>query len=304
MPDRVAGHAGRVFEIQRFSIHDGPGIRTTVFLQGCPLRCRWCHNPEGQAAGPLLSYQATKCVACGECARACPRHGHLMLNNRHALDRRVCAVCGRCAAVCPSGALELVGRQVTVGQVLEELQRDRVFYEQSAGGVTFTGGEPLAQPEFLLELLQGCRDLGLHTAVDTSGYVPWTVFETIAPLVDVFLYDLKLMDEAGHREWTGVSNAEILSNLEQLSEKGARIIVRIPVIPGVNDGEENMHAAGRFMAALPVRPRVELLPYHNIAETKYAGLGKNYPLPELSAPAPAKMQEFKRLLMGYGLKVL
>ncbi len=219
------------------------------------------------------------------------------------IDRALCKVSGDCAVACPAEALEVVGRKMTAGQVLTEIERDRVFYEQSGGGVTFTGGEPLAQPHFLLRLVSGCRERGLHSAVETSGYAPWSVLDEIRPLVDLFLYDLKLMEDARHIRWTGVSNADILSNLQRLSQAGQKMIVRIPVIQGINDDEENLRALGEFLASLPNIPPVELLPYHNIAAAKYTGLGREYTLADGQPPAQEQMQMISTLLKGYGLQV-
>ncbi len=294
---------GILFDIRRYSIHDGPGIRTAVFFKGCPLQCAWCHNPEGISFTPELIFRRARCVLCDDCLDVCPNQAIRRQDDAILVDRSICKASGNCAVACPAEALEIVGREMTVEQVLAEIERDRTFYEQSGGGVTFTGGEPLAQPRFLLDLLSACRTRGLHTALDTSGYAPWPVLDEIRPFVDLFLYDLKLMDDTRHREWADVSNVDILSNLRRLAELGHEILIRIPVIPGINDDEENLRAAGSFLATLSQVPHVELLAYHNIAEGKYAGLGWKYALPEIHSPTPERLEEIRFFLRGYALNI-
>ncbi len=294
---------GTVFDIRKYSIHDGPGIRTTVFFKGCPLECRWCHNPEGRSHQPELIFRPARCILCDDCLQVCPHDAVSRVGDVILVDRARCQVSGECAVVCNAEALQVVGRVMTVQQVVAELEHDTIFYEQSGGGVTFGGGEPLAQPRFLRELLVACRSRSLHTAVDTTGFTPWKVLDEIRQNVDLFLYDLKLFDETRHRKWTGVSNATILTNLRKLSELGHKIIIRIPIIPGINDDEENLRQTGSFLSSLPNVPPVELLPYHNIAEGKYAGMGMNYELTGIHAPAQGQMQTVIALLTGYGLTV-
>ncbi|MCS7216688.1 MAG: glycyl-radical enzyme activating protein [Candidatus Bipolaricaulota bacterium] len=285
---------GIVFDIQRFSLHDGPGIRTTVFLKGCPLRCLWCHNPEGLSPKPELMFFDYKCLGCGTCARVCPEGALAQgAGAKPRLAREKCAGCGRCAEACPSGAWRLVGRTITVEELLSLLERDALLYDRSQGGVTFSGGEPLFQPDFLHAALAACKERRIHTAVDTSGYAPWDVFERIAPLTDLFLFDLKPMDEEAHRRYTGVSNRLIHANLRRLAELGRPVRVRVPLIPGITDTEENLQALLALLGEVQGRILgVELLPYHDVAE-KYQRLGKSYGMPSLSRPSEARLAELR-----------
>lgn len=307
----ILGASGRIFDIQRFSIHDGPGIRTTVFLKGCPLRCLWCHNPEGISPEPELMFFEYKCLGCGTCFRACPV-GALTPSsagekNVPRLDRERCTGCGQCAEACPGEAWRLVGRMISVEELLTFLERDRLLYERSGGGATFSGGEPLDQPDFLRAALWECRRLGIPTALDTSGFAPPETFREIAPLVDLFLYDLKLLDPVEHQRFAGVPNTWILRNLLWLVEsgRGKDVIVRIPVVPTLTDTEHNLRALSRFLADLQghggVR-EIHLLPYHDVAE-KYARLGKPYPMPPLAGPSGAALSALRERLASAGLCV-
>jgi pyruvate formate lyase activating enzyme len=294
---------GIVFDIRRYSIHDGPGIRTAVFFKGCPLACRWCHNPEGRSFKPELILRSKRCILCDDCLGVCPNQAVTRKNDMIQIDRRRCMLSGECAKACIPQALQVVGRAISIEEALGEIERDQVFYEQSGGGVTFTGGEPFAQPNYLFELVTACRERGIHAAVDTCGYAPWPVIKPFLPLVDTFLYDLKLMDEERHREWTGVSNLDILSNLGRLAEAGKDLVVRIPVIPSVNDDPENLRTAGAFLASLAHKPAVELLSYHDIAAGKYEGLGIKYEMDGILPPARERLDEISTLLSAYGLQV-
>lgn len=299
-----AAQTGLVFDIQRYSIHDGPGIRTTVFLKGCPLACPWCHNPESQTAGPELMLWPDRCILCESCLATCPQ-GAISSSGgeperRVRTDLQRCRLCGECVEACVAGAREIVGRLMTVEEVLSRVERDLPFYDQSGGGVTFSGGEPLAQPEFLSALLQACRALEIHTTVDTCGYAPWHVVDHLRSCVDLFLYDLKLMDEARHYKITGVSNEPILENLRALAAAGQRLRVRVPVIPGVNDDRANVHALGAFVAALPGQIGIDLLPYHATARDKYRRLGRTYPLLDLQPATESHMTAVAARLRALG----
>ncbi|MEW5872897.1 MAG: glycyl-radical enzyme activating protein [Chloroflexota bacterium] len=294
---------GILFDLRRFSIHDGPGIRTAVFFKGCPLRCTWCHNPESQSPRPELILRPRRCIACLACIEACPIGAVTLQDGAPVTDLSLCQACGECAQVCYAESRQVVGQRYTVQQVMDEMQRDGDFYAQSGGGVTFSGGEPLQQWRFLLALLQAAKAGGLHTCLDTCGYAPWERLERVLPYVDLFLYDLKLIDSARHRQYTGVPNRRILSNLRQLAASGASIRLRLPVIPGVNDDEGNLHATARFAAGLPNLQGLDLLAYHNSAEAKYRGLGRPYPPGELASPGEERMQAIAALFEAYGLPV-
>jgi pyruvate formate lyase activating enzyme len=292
-----------IFDIEKFSIHDGPGIRTTVFLKGCPLSCAWCHNPESQARGPARWFWERRCIGCGACAVECGQQAISMAGGVPVTDDGRCVVCGECTAVCQTEAREIVGRAMTVAEVMAAILKDVPFYDESGGGVTFSGGEPLAQPEFLTELLRACRIHEIHTAVDTSGLAAWSTLQQISPLVDLFLYDLKVMDDARHRQYTGVSNRPILANLQRLVGQGSRVAVRMPVIPGINDDVANFEQMAGFLLALPRVPPVSLLPYHQAAVDKYTRLGLPYTLDGVTPPGDERMLELARLLQGLGLAV-
>ena len=294
---------GLIFDIKKFSVHDGPGIRTTVFFKGCPLRCRWCHNPESQRLQPEVMLHPNRCIACLACLETCPQGAVTLNGNSVVTDRSNCLQCGICTETCFAEARQVVGREMSVSEVVTEVQRDISFYEESGGGVTFSGGDPLLQPDFLLGLLHACKEQEIHTVVDTSGSFPWRIVERIRPFVDLFLYDVKLIDDERHKEVTGVSNRRILANLEQLSIAGQAIVVRLAVIPGINDDEQNIRLTGEFLAKLPNLEKVALLPYHASAAHKYAGLNRPYQMPDVTPPDNQDLLALSAMLRQYGLSV-
>lgn len=271
-----------IFDIQRSSFVDGPGIRTTVFFKGCDLRCAWCHNPESQSAAPQLMVYADKCVGCGKCLEKCPN------------SLRSCTLCGKCEPYCPAEARRTCGKEYTMEALMAEILTDKLFYDTSGGGVTFSGGECMLYPEFLAELLEKCKENGVSTAVDTAGHVPFSHFERVLPHTDLFLYDVKAMDAQVHKQYTGVDNALILENLARLLSRGARIWIRYPVIAGVNDTESEIRALADFLAVHGLPERIELLPYHALGESKSRAIGRE--VQTFSAPDKKRLAALAALL--------
>jgi pyruvate formate lyase activating enzyme len=293
---------GIVFDVKRYATDDGPGIRTTVFFKGCPLHCWWCHNPEGQGPRPELMYKRSRCKGSGECAKSCPKGAISKSGQTVSVNRKLCDSCGKCTSVCPTGALIVVGKVMTVDEILREIEQDVTFYDESGGGVTFSGGEPLMQPDFLDALLEGCRKKNIHTALDTCGFAPWKTVDTIRDKVDLFLYDIKTLDSQAHRKYTRVSNKLIIQNFRTLAEKGSKISIRFPVIPGFNDDEKSITRIGEFALSHAVK-QICLLPYHRAGIEKYRNLDRAYRLEDVPSPGDQKMQQVKERLVKQGLDV-
>lgn len=276
---------GTVFDIQHFSVSDGPGIRTTVFLKGCPLRCEWCHNPESYITDTQMMYYEERCGSCGACAEICPNGCHRMADGNHLFDREQCVMCGKCTGKCPSGALKTVGQKRTTEDVLKEVLEDRFFYESSGGGMTLSGGEPMFQPDFALNLSKAAKECGLHVCVETSGFCKKEHLERMLPFVDLFLYDYKMTGEENHKKYTGVSQKVISENLCFLDRLGADIILRCPIIPGININKEHITGIVTIAGKLTHLQEIHLEPYHNIGIPKRSGLGINENMQMLTPPA-------------------
>lgn len=296
---------GLFFDIKRYSINDGPGIRITVFFKGCSLSCIWCHNPE--SISPLVQkmYSNTKCIGCNDCVEHCPENALTLTNEGIVTDTDACTMCGICADVCPTKAMEMTGKLGTVEEIMKMIERETVFMDQSEGGVTFSGGEPLRQSDFLIELLDACRKNGIHTTVDTAGYSKTDILLDVAKRTDHFLYDLKMMDSDKHKIFCGVPNEQILLNLKLLAETGASINIRIPYIKGVNSDDKNMEETAIFVAGLAGEKKiVNLLPYHNIMTKKYQKLGGDYKQDELSEPTSEDKKRAVEIFAKHGVKAV
>jgi len=291
-----------VFDIKRYAINDGPGIRIAVFLKGCNLNCAWCHNPESISDEAERMYSSSRCIRCGTCVTACPEKAITLTAEGIITDMALCKMHGKCAGVCPTKAIEISGREISAVEIIQEIEKERPFFDQSGGGVTFSGGEPLLHHKFLIRLLKECGKLGIHRTVDTAGFVKTDIILQVAEHTDLFLYDLKFMDPEKHRKWTGVTNEKILENLKALSATGAKIIIRIPLIGGVNDDAENIETTARFVAGLSgMKKDVNLLPFHKIAQTKYQKLGRPEDFHLLEEPSKEVQLQAISIFQKYGL---
>ena len=296
---------GIVFNIERFAIHDGPGIRTVVFLKGCPLKCVWCSTVDSQYPLPEMEYFADKCTQCGKCIEICPAGAIYKADDgRIITDRRLCDNCGKCVDICPNSARTIAGKEMTVEQVLEEVEKDSIFYANSGGGLTLSGGEPTMQPEFALEILKGCKRTGIHTAIETCGYAKWDIFDGLLKYLDLVYMDIKHMSPEEHRKLTSRNNDPIQENARKLAEKYPDIpfIIRVPVIPECNDTDENIAATARFVSQLKGTHRIELLPYHRLGIHKYEALSKEYTLSDLQTLSEDRMNALAALVESYGVE--
>lgn len=291
---------GTLFNIQKFSINDGPGIRTTVFLKGCPLSCIWCHNPESKKASPEIFFNRQKCTSCGKCAAICKRGAHIITcDGRHEYDRQKCSACGVCAEGCYLGGLELVGEVKDVGDVIKEVMKDKLFYDTSGGGVTLSGGEPMMQFDFAYGLLKAAKADGIHTCMETCGFADEEKYRKIAPLVDIFLFDYKETDPKRHREYTGVDNGKILSNLRMLDEMGAKTVLRCPIIPTLNDRPDHFLGIAKTANSLKNVLEINVEPYHPLGSGKSEMLDRDYPLADLTFPDDATVAEWIKMIQDH-----
>ena len=293
-----------IFDIKPYAINDGPGIRIAIYFKGCPLACEWCHNPESISPHVQKLFTQKKCIGCGECVIACPENAcRLDAGEGIITDPDLCKLCGKCAEVCPTGATEMSGHMASVENLMKTIRKETVFFDQSNGGVTFSGGEPLMQSGYLIDLLDECGKEGIHRAVDTSGFAKTEILLEVAKRTDLFLYDLKMLDPEKHKKYTGVSNEKILNNLEKLSESGARINIRYPMIKGVNASEEELKKMGQFIASLAgEKKEISILPFHNLAEMKHKKLGNEYELTGMTEPTEEEQARAIEIFQEYGLK--
>ena len=294
----------KYIDIKKFAVHDGPGIRTTLFLKGCPLKCQWCHNPESIGFGGELSYLHNKCIGCGECVAVCPQGAHSFGENGHIFDRSKCIGCGKCDNICLGDAAKFYGNCITVEQAFKVLMEDKSFYDGSGGGVTISGGEPMMQADFVAELFKKLCENGVHTALDTCGYVKFSEYEKVIPYTKMFLYDIKHIDSKKHEEAVGKPNELILENLLKLDKTGIDIEIRIPFVPGVNTDEETVRGIGKFLSQCKHITRVKVLPYHSLAGSKYESLDMENTLPKVESPSDELLDWAVDIIASYGVKAV
>jgi pyruvate formate lyase activating enzyme len=295
---------GTIFDIKRYAIHDGPGIRTTIFLKGCSLRCQWCQNPEGQEVNPEIILRSSRCAKeCNECVSVCPLDAVSKDGNSIQIDKAKCDLCAKCEDVCVYEALEVVGREMTAQEVMDEIEKDRVFFDESGGGITFSGGEPLLQLDFLERLIREIKKKKIHVALDTSGYMSFEELDRISDKVDLFLYDLKIMDEEKHEKYTGVSNKLILENLKKLAEQGKSVAVRIPLISGINDDDQSIHKLVEYLQSLKNIKQINLLSYHKGGSEKHKRLRRERSQKTFQTPSDERIEEIKKILSDAGFFV-
>lgn len=293
-----------IFDIRRYSINDGPGIRITIFMKGCPLKCAWCHNPESQSPQVQKLYTESKCIGAQDCIEVCPENALTLTPNGIVTDAEKCTLCGLCAEACPTKAMEMSGKMYDVDELIQIIEKERIHIDHSGGGVTFSGGEPLMFPIFLLDMLKASGEKGLHRAVDTCGFASTETLLKIAKHTDLFLYDLKMMDPAQHKKWTGVDNRLILKNLKILAEKGANINIRIPFIKNVNTDEKSVNDMAKFIASLHGKKQmVNILPYHNIANGKYEKLKMLYDNDQMEEPTELELTKAVQRFSNFGIDV-
>lgn len=296
--------SGIVFDIKRYAIHDGPGIRTTIFVKGCPLRCLWCANPESQILQPEIVWFEDKCIECSKCVSKCPADAiKIDEKNRRVIQWNICTLCGECSKVCPAEALNQIGKHMTVEEVMKEIEKDIIFYTLSGGGVTISGGEPLVQWKFVREIFRKCQEEAIHTALYTCGHSSWEIMKEVLEFVDLVLYDIKVIDAEKHLKYTGVTNRVILENAKRIDSEGIPLMIRIPIIPGYNDSEKSIRHTAEFIVRLKHVKEVGILPYHCYGLQKYKRLGRQYKLENCESPTKDKLQNIREIMESYGLKV-
>lgn len=302
---RLSSCEGLIFDIKRFAIHDGPGIRTTIFLKGCSLQCVWCHNPEGISPKLEIMLYPGRCIACGACLKACPNgNQRVTATGERTYNRKLCKLCGRCVESCYTGALSRAGKIVSVEDVMAVVREDTTFYRSSGGGITLSGGEPLLQDKFTTAILQQCQTEGFHTAIDTCGHIDWRIMRKVLPFVDLVLYDIKHISPLEHQRYTGATSHLILANLHRLCDFGVPVEIRMVIIPTINDSRELIESTAQLFGSLDNITAVRLLAYHRLAGSKYDSLGKENNMPEVAPPSQRRMQQIAEWISCFGLNVI